>query len=326
MQISQSDRTPKDDQNTALVAISDIRKTSSFATFNDTPLFDDAASYKITIAANNDLADIYYPNLSNLKTGNDSLPIALLLPGAKVDKSNYSTYASLVARYGFVVVVPNHTRSIPQFRFEGLLPEPSQINAVLSQMKTENLDPTSPVCGVIDMQKLGLLGHSAGGYTGLSAIANVSLPFSCDDSFNRPAELLAGAFFGSFLQNILTQEFVPINNSGIPIALLHGDLDSINTIDKAKATYEKIHGPKSFITICGANHYSITNINNPPDSGPDRNIPTIAQDLAIETIARWSGLFLRAHVLNEKGAFNYLYSTDDAKDTNVTMTSTDAQS
>ncbi|MDF5732548.1 MAG: alpha/beta hydrolase [Rhizonema sp. PD38] len=325
MKISQNDHTPIGDQDTALVAISDIRKPSAFATFNNTPLFNDVASYTITIAANNDLADIYYPNPSNLKISNDSLPIALFLPGAKVDKSSYSKYASLLARYGFVVVVPNHTRSIPQKGFEGLLPEPSQINAVLSQMKAENSNPASPICGVINLQKLGLLGHSAGGYAGLCAIANVSLPFFCEDSFSRPIELLAGAFFGSFLQNLLTQEFVPINNSGIQIALLHGVLDGINTIDKAKATYEQIHGPKSFITILGANHYSITNINNPPGSGPDKNIPAIAQDVAIETIARWSGLFLRANVLEDKGAFNHLYSTGDAEDTNVTVTSTAVQ-
>ena len=151
-----------DDQDPALVAICDIGKMACCATFNDTPLFDDVASYTITIAANNDLADIYYPNPSNLKTGNDSLPIALLLPGAKVDKSSYSKYAYLVARYGFLVVVPNHTRSIPQTGFKGLLPEPSQINAVLSQMNTENSNPASPICGVVNLQKLGLLGHSAG--------------------------------------------------------------------------------------------------------------------------------------------------------------------
>lgn len=305
--------------STALMVLS-IGKAAA-VTFSDDPLFQDVASYTTTITANNDLADIYYPNPSNLKTSNYSFPVALLLQGANIDKSNYSNYANLVARYGFVVVVPNHLRTLPQTGMTGLLPEPSQINAVLSQMKADSENPTTPVSGIVDTQKLGLLGHSAGGYAGLAAIANACLPFFCEDSFSRPQELKAGAFFGSFLRNLSTQEFVPINNSGIPVALLHGTLDSINTIETAKLTYEQIQAPpKLFVTINGANHYGITNINDPSRSGFEKNTPTIAQDVATETIARWSGLFLRASILGDKSAFDYVYFTGDMKDANVSVT------
>lgn len=303
----------------ALMVLS-IEKADA-VTFSDAPLFQDVASYTTTITANNDLADIYYPNPSNLKTSNYSFPVVILLQGANIDKSNYSNYANLVARYGFVVVVPNHFRTLPQSGMTGLLPEPSQINAVLSQIKADSENPTTPVSGVVDTQKLGLLGHSAGGYAGLAAIANACLPFFCEDSFSPPQELKAAAFFGSFLRNISTQEFVPINNSGIPVALLHGTLDSINTIETAKLTYEQIQDPpKLFVTINGANHYGITNINDPSRSGFEKNTPTIAQDVAIETIARWSGLFLRASILGDKSAFNYVYFTGDMKDANVSVT------
>lgn len=296
-------------------------KKAAAATFSDAPLFQDVASYTTTIAANNDLADIYYPNPSNLKTSNYSFPIALLLQGANVDKSNYSNYASLVARYGFVVVVPNHPRTLPQTGAEGLLPEPSQINAVLSQMQTENANPATPISGVVNTQKLGLLGHSAGGYAGLAAIAQKCLPFFCESDFSLPQEVKAGSFFGSFLRNASTQEFVAINNSGIPVALLHGTLDSINTIETAKLTYEQIQAPpKLFVTIDGANHYGITNINDPSRSGFERNTPTIDQDVATETIARWSGLFLRASILDDKDALDYVYLTGDVKDANVSVT------
>src|SRR6187431_1603721 len=62
------------------------------------------ASYTTTI--NGDSADVYYPT-----TGN-RLPVALLLQGANVDKSHYFWYAATLASYGFVVAVPNHTRSL----------------------------------------------------------------------------------------------------------------------------------------------------------------------------------------------------------------------
>ncbi len=295
-------------------------KMASAATFNDTPLFNDVASYTTTISANNNLADIYFPNPKDLKTGKYSFPIALLLQGALVDKSYYSNYASIVARYGFIVVVPNSERLVPQFG-KVLAPQTSQINAVLTQLLAENSNFTSPLRGIVNTQKLALLGHSLGGAAGLSAIANLCVPIVCEGSFSRPKELVAGAFFGANLRDE-NDEFIPINNSGIPIALLQGTVDSRALPSRAQATYDNIKdAPKALISILGANHFGITNTNNPLGAVPDPNNPTIEQNVAVETIARWSGLFLRASVLNDKGAVDYIYSTGDALDPKVTVIS-----
>lgn len=305
----------------ALIACS-IGKTVKAATLNNAPLFNDVGSYSTTISANNDPADIYFPNPSNLKTDNYSFPVALLLQGANVDKSDYSDFASTVASYGFIVVVPNHQQSLPQFDFTGLLPQTSQIQATLAQMVAENLNPASPVAGIVDTDKLGLLGHSAGGAVGLSAIANLCLPVLCDGSFDRPDELKAGAFFGANLRNQTTEEFIPINNAGIPTALLQGSSDSRATPDRALMTYEQIQDPpKALINIFGANHYGMANTNNPTGPIPDANTPTIPQDVAVETVARWSGQFLRASVLDDPDAFDYVYRAGDALDPNVSVTS-----
>lgn len=305
----------------ALTLTVSVTAKATATAFTPAPLFDQAGYYSTTLAGSNDLADIYFPQPSNSSTGNSSFPVALLLQGALVDKSFYSDYASLVARYGFIVVVPNHVRTVSGF--SGLFSETSQIEAVLSQIRIENLNPTSPVQGLVDTQKLGLLGHSLGAAVGLSAIANQCLAFYCEGSFSRPAELQAGAFFGANLRDPITGEFVPIDNSGIPIALLQGDRDSRALPFRASITYENIQSPpKTLITILGANHFGITDVNNPPGAFPDPNAPTLPQDVAIETIARWSGLFLRASLLNDKDAFNYIYSTGDALDPNVRTIST----
>lgn len=203
------------------------------AAMSDNPLFKQVDSYTTTISTNNDIADIYFPKQSNHQTQSDSFPIALVLQGANVDKLNYSKFANIVASYGFVVVVPNHKKSLPQVNFTGLLPETSQINAVLSQMEAENSNPASPISGIINTEKLALLGHSQGGAVGLSAIANICQPILCDGNYNRPDELVAGAFFGANLRN-QNQKFIPINNSGIPIALLQGNIDSIALPERAK--------------------------------------------------------------------------------------------
>ncbi|MCX7592871.1 MAG: alpha/beta hydrolase [Fischerella sp.] len=303
--------------STALIVWS-MGEIARATTDSPAPLFKEVDSYSTTISANNDMADIYFPKPSGIKTGKHSFPIALFLQGANVDKSNYSNFARTVASYGFVVVVPNHQKNIPQVG-TGLFADTSQIDAVLTQMKAENANPNSPVAGIVNTRKLGLLGHSQGAAVGLSAIANLCLPFLCEGSFNRPKELVAGAFFGANLRDPATQQFMPINNSHrVPVALLQGTLDSIALPERAQATYEQTQDPpKMLISVLGANHYGITNTDNPTGARPDMNTPTLAQSVAVETVARWSGLFLRASVLNDKLAFNYVYFTGDTLDPNV---------
>jgi dienelactone hydrolase len=292
------------------------------ATIDYSPQFKEAARYSTTISANNDVADIYYPKPSDLKSGKYSFPIALLLQGALVDKSFYSDYASLVAQYGFVVVVPNHFRPLPvnPSAPPSLLSETSQIAAVLEQMAIENTKPTSPIVSVVDTKRLGLLGHSFGGAVGLLAIANQCLRelFLCREPFTRPKELLASAFFGTNLRNPITDEFVPISNDNIAVALIQGDLDGVALPERAKRTFDNIQTPpKAAITLQGANHFAINNVNNPPGAQPDGNNPTLDQAVGIETIARWSALFLRANMLKDRVASDYIYSQGDALDPKV---------
>ena len=139
--------------------------------------------------------------------------------------------------------------------------------------------------------------------------------------FLRSKQIAAGAFFGANLRN-QNDVYPTINNDGIPVALLQGDRDGRALPRRASFTYDKIQNPPAaLINIKGANHFSITNTNNPAGAIPDPINATLNQDIAIETIARWSGLFLRASMLNDKDAFNYVYSTGDATDPNVTVES-----
>jgi hypothetical protein len=175
----------------AALIVLGIRETATAITYSPAFIFNYVDSYSTTITTNNDIADIYFPKQLGIKSGKQSFPIALLLQGANVDKSNYSNFARIVASYGFVVVVPNHQKTFPQIG-TGLFADTSQIDAVLTQMKAENANPNSPIAGIVNTQKLGLLGHSQGGAVGLSAIANLCIPFLCEGSFSRPKELVAG--------------------------------------------------------------------------------------------------------------------------------------
>ncbi len=129
------------------------------------PPYSKIAHFTLTIAADGDLADVYFPELRPGRSHTDELPIALMLPGALVDESDYSNFASQVARFGFVVVVPNNQRTLvgPGGQgFSGLFAEQEQVNQVLAQMRVQDRKPTSPIFKIFDTTKLGLLGHSFG--------------------------------------------------------------------------------------------------------------------------------------------------------------------
>ncbi len=302
-----------------------VERSAVGATFNPAPLFESAVSYSTNIPRTDggvDSTDIYYPVLSSTQTQQNSLPIALLLQGALVDKSDYSTFANTVARYGFVVVVPNHLRTAisPTGAVTGLIAEQQQVNDVLTYIQSEKSTPSSPIANSLDPSTLVLLGHSFGGAVGIAAIQGQCFPTLCTGNFTRPKELKAGVFYGTNFRIGQSSGGLPIiDNDGIPIALVQGNRDGVANPANAQETYAGIQDPsKAFITIPGANHYGITNEDN---LIRETVRPTINQDVAIETIARWSALFLRGTALNDKNALDYVFNTGDALDQNVSVES-----
>lgn len=295
------------------------------ATFNPAPLFDATARYSTTIPRIDggvDPADIYYPVLTGTTTAPSNLPIALMLPGSLVSRADYTNFANIVARYGFTVIVPDHARTLfdpVAGPVRGLFPEQQQVHDTLSFLQAENHNPTSPLTGRLNPGNLSLLGHSFGGAVGLASVQNACIPILCTQTYTRPAELKAGVFFGApFFDPRFQNTIPPINNFGVPVALIAGSRDGVAPLPNIQATYNQIQAlPKALVTVGGANHYGITNDDN-LFREPTR--PTLEQAVTTETIARWSALFLRANALGDEGAFNYVFYTGDALDPNVTAT------
>jgi dienelactone hydrolase len=302
----------------AITSFSDIDRAQAATIL---PPYSKIAHFSLTIAADGDLADVYFPEMLPGRNHTDELPIALMLPGALVDKSDYSNFASQVARFGFVVVVPNNQRTLigPGGQsFPGLFAEQEQVNQVLAQMRVEDRKPTSPIFKIVDTTKLGLLGHSFGAAAGLGATQKeLCVPGICSGNYKRPPELKAGIFYGANFRNQQTQQFLPINNDGIAIGLIVGSLDGVTLPASSQATYNQIlNRPKALITVMGANHYGITNQDNPVR---EPNRPSLAQTTSAGTIARWSGAFLRAAMLKDRRALDYVLSVGDVLDPNVTV-------
>ncbi|MFP4008206.1 MAG: alpha/beta hydrolase family protein [Spirulinaceae cyanobacterium] len=272
------------------------------------PPYAKVEQYETTIPVTDDPTDIYYPVPS--EGVEQQFPLVLMLQGAFVDKAAYREFARGVAAYGFVVVVPNHERSVFNPRTEeevvGLLSAQRQVNDVLDFIKSEQDDPASPIAAIVDPEQFGLMGHSHGGAVALSAIRGTCLLLLCSrDRFERPPELDAGVFFGTHLEFPPQSGTYPPIDNPVPIALLAGSEDGVATLDEIRNTYAQIQNPpKTLIIIEGANHYGITNENN-----PDRavNPPLIPQAEALEMITHWTGLFLRSHLWGDREAFNTVY-------------------
>lgn len=262
------------------------------------------SSYSLTIADSGDEADIYYPDLPDepKATTLGRFPIVLMSQGAMVDKEYYSTLAATVARYGFIVVVPNQRNA--QLGEELRYAEMSTIGEVLAQMQQEDLDPNSPVFGTANTNKLALMGHSFGGVSSIFAAANFcGFPFcDLDAGFVRPPELkalvLTSSNSGSF----------DLDTTGVPVAIIGGSEESGR--EKQLATYQTLEPPKAFITIEGGNHYGMCDANVPPgalalEGETDQLVP---QSITAARYGHWAGLWLRAHVRNDQRAANRIFS------------------
>lgn len=283
------------------------------------PPFPDVSVYSTVIDSSGDPADVYYPSPPDLQPGAYAFPMALLLQGANVDKQYYGAFARGVASYGFVVMVPNHESM--SMTGTGLFMETKVVSEALAAMKSENAAAT-PIQGLLDTARFVLLGHSYGGVVGLQALqGQCTFPF-CMGSFERPAELAGGAFYGTNTKGPIGG-VTAVANDAIAVAYVQGDLDGKASLHDTEQTYaQTADPPKSLVRVQGANHYGICDVNNPSGAQQDSNVPALAQSAGIETIARWSALFLRAYALGDPSAAHYVQDAGDAADPNVTVEST----
>jgi hypothetical protein len=106
------------------------------------------------------------------------------------------------------------------------------------------------------------------------------------------------------------------------MAIINGDLDENAKYQDTKDSYALIENtPKTLVFIKGSNHYGLCDLNNPgnpdyPDtdkiegvSKPQDAVSELNQNISIETNARWTALFLRAHALNDEAAMEYISTT-----------------
>lgn len=204
-----------------------------------------------------------------------SYPVVIMRAGGGAFTTDFTTLAEDLASHGYFVVgfdAPYRTFVVvlPDGRVVSRPPanDPENLSAedanrlinkllimwtsdtsfVVSQLEQLNaVDPSGKFTGRLDMQRLGMFGHSFGGAQ--------ALQFCHDDSRCKAGIDIDGAPYGSVVQAGLKQPFLfLLSDHSRELAdpaskQIHADFQSI---------YERLPNGRLFVTIRGANHFSFS--------------------------------------------------------------------
>jgi predicted dienelactone hydrolase len=289
-------------------------------------------------------ADIYLPRTMAGDVLVTAAPVIVISHGLGSDRSTYAYLANHLASYGFVVAVPEHPGSNAdqlQALIDGRANEvtgpdefvnrPLDIKFLLNEL--DALSQSDPrFQGRLDLQNVGVIGQSFGGYTALAlaggSINTAQLKQDCrNDSFNLSLLLQCRALDleqpTPDLHDSRVKAIIPINSIGssilgqegyskidIPIMLVSGEADTV-----APSLLEQIwpftwlNTPNKYLLLMrGATHFSTlgeaprsaTVVDLPVEIvGPDRG-------LARRYLSAMSVAFFQTYVANKPTYRNYL--------------------
>jgi predicted dienelactone hydrolase len=200
--------------------------------------------------------DLYIPQTKSVNTPQSPFPIIVISHGVAEDRETFAYAGRHLASYGFAVAVIEHpgsdAKKIQQFftgldsppEAEELIDRPLDVKFVLDQLQRlndANENSTVNLKGKLNLQQVGAIGHSYGGYTAL-VLAGATIDFQqvsqlCDRS-NTSLNL------SSFLQcraNELNQQQTPILQDSRIKAVMA--LNPLNSIVLGKSGLSKIQVP-----------------------------------------------------------------------------------
>jgi dienelactone hydrolase len=204
-----------------------------------------------------------------------SYPVVIMRAGGGALTTDFTTLAEDLASHGYIVVgfdapyrtfvvvlsdnrviirpPTNDPENLPADQANRLINRllllwTSDTAFVVSQLQHLNAaNPSDKFTGRLDMQRLGMFGHSFGGAT--------ALQFCHDDPRCQAGIDLDGAPYGNVVQEGLKQPFLFILSdhsrelADLASRQIHADFESI---------YDRLPSGRLFITIRGANHFSFS--------------------------------------------------------------------
>ncbi|WP_299410317.1 alpha/beta hydrolase [Acaryochloris sp. IP29b_bin.148] len=263
------------------------------------------------------VTDIYFPTTAS----DQPYPVVVISHGFNSDRSTYAYLAQHLASHGYVVIMPEHSGSNGQqiadlFRGRAqdvidrteFLDRPLDVSYILDTLEQNSItDPRFQ--GRLDLKRVGMLGHSYGGYTalalagatpnfaqlrqacstGLDNTFNVSLVLQCQalQSSDPTVELV-----DSRIQGVIAISPIGSNlfgksgyqNVKVPVMMMTGGADTI-----APALPEQIqpftwltHAEKRLVLMNNGTHFStgntaVTSSNGLPGFGGARGPSALAR-------------------------------------------------
>ena len=195
---------------------------------------------------------------------------------------------ALVASYGYVVVsTPHPGNTLAEFPTCGTGPaqaasaqeRPRDVIYALDQMLAANADPGSPFFGALDADRIGMAGHSFGGFT----------------------TYLVLQFDGRFKVAIPMAPAVPgMPKLRVPSLTMLDQIDSVVSDAAIRTAYANAQVPKVLVEVEDAGHYAFSDLCFP---GADCNPPvTATQDEAHAQVLRWVVPFLERYLAGRSEA------------------------
>jgi predicted dienelactone hydrolase len=145
------------------------------------------------------IVDLYLPESSAESQGLLKAPLVVASHGLAGDRKGFAIMAEHLASHGFAVAALDHPGS-DRAQFEALLAgrvneiarptefsdRPRDVSFLLDELTRLNEDSNSRIANRLDLEKIGIIGHSFGGYTAL-ALAGARLNFdtlkaNCDST------------------------------------------------------------------------------------------------------------------------------------------------
>lgn len=205
-------------------------------------------------------------------TSGGPYPLIVLSHGFTGHPDEFTDTTPMWAADGFVVASPAFpltNREVPgaSGNVSDVVNQPGDVSFVIDEVLAANDDPDSALHGLVDPDAIGVVGHSLGGATTWAVSFNTATQDPRIDSTVIFAGVVIDMPGGTFDYG-----------SGLPLLVLHGDVDPI-PMDGSLAAYDQATSPKWFVTLHGGDHVP-----------PFTDIPSDHDELVTETLlAFWHG-------------------------------------